>query len=302
MFILDREEALGKNELPISMVMDIIENRAGYCFFGENKNLLTVWTKDNAESFSAIIKNDKIKIIKINGEKCNILFQKNKNCGYVINEELDFKFQYNAEELDNGISRIAVMQKMDKKTFYQAYLKKNEDALIIMHSEEIDKESFPKDVECDENFSIAIANTNLINTSEENIQYYAKEQALGERNSKDLFYEDEEDFEEELLEVNDYEDSEEDLELEDYEQALAQYEKEFCGFAVIENGDLIDGIESYEMIEDVYAELLDKNIYLDESTIRSIEDIFDQIKELSEIRKDLDELNDPSDIDENQDR
>lgn len=302
MFILDREEALGKNELPISMVMDIIENRAGYCFLGENKNLLTVWTKNNAESFSAIIKNDKIKIIKINEEKCNILFQKNKNRGYVINEELDFKFQYNAEELDNGISRIAVMQKMDKKTFYQAYLKKNEDALIIMHSEEIDKESFPKDVECDENFSIAIANTNLINTSEENIQYYAKEQALGEKNSKDLFYEDEENFEEELLEVNDYEDSEEDLEFEDYEQALAQYEKEFCGFAVIENGDLIDGIESYEMIEDVYAELLDKNIYLDESTIRSIEDIFDQIKELSEIRKDFDEPNDPSDIDENQDR
>lgn len=308
MYISNREECLYKNELIISTIIDIMENKTGYCVVGNNNGLL-VWT-DNKEYFSAVIKGEKIKIININGDKTDILIKKDENKGYIINKDLNCKFEYNIEEHDNNIEKISVYEKIENDTFYQTYLRKFDDIVLIMYNEMVNKE----------NYSVSIFNSELINASKEDIQAFAEEVGLGEENDEQEFFKDEEleekqineneseesyeysDDESEYSEIEDENDDYDDNEIEndDYNEYI-QYETEesyeeeneedleqvYDGFYVIENKKLIEGEKAYEIIENVYSELSEWNVFNDYGMINNIEYAYDELSELAKLKEDL---------------
>ena len=312
MYISNREEYLDKNELTISTIIDIIENKVGYCVVGNNNGLL-VWTDNNKEYFSAIIKGDKIKIININGEKTDILIQKNENKGYIINKDLNCKFEYNIEELDNNIEKINIYEKIENDKLYQSYLRKSDDIELIMYNEMVDKE----------NYSVSIFNSKLINASKEDIQAFAEEVGFGEEyDDEQEPFEDDESEEEQIDEDeyeskepyeysgderkykeeyrnNDYDDNEiedddcnkyiqyetEDSYEEENEEDLEELYNEL--FYVIENKELIEGGKAYEIIESVYSELAEWNVFTDYAIINNIEYAYDELLELSKSKDDM---------------
>lgn len=299
MFILEREDILGRNEMFISKVLEILEQKHQCSFIGEKQGIVTVKADEKDESFSAIITDDTIGIIRINGTPCKVFIKIKGDNGRLINKNLGLELQYSIEELENGIQRISIIQNMNNNTFFQSYLHKNDDALIIGYLERVDKSNLPKDTESARDLVITIENNNLINASEEEIQEYALRWALGvKRKNGSLFYELDEgeiNIVDELTsdEINELTDSisddaqtPEDFE---YVQDEENLEMEECSEAyenivVKENGETVDEKSSYEIIDDVYDELLQNDIYMNEATIAEIENIFQQVQELFKLR------------------
>ena len=53
---------------------------------------------------------------------------------------------------------------------------------------------------------------------------------------------------------------------------------------VKENDEFVDKKSSYEIIDDVYDELLQRDIYINESTIAELENIFERVQELFKLK------------------
>ena len=355
MFILEREDILGKNEMSISSVLEILEQKHKCSFLGENQGIVTVKADGNGESFSAIVNDDTIGIIKINEMPCKLFIKINGNNGRVVNKDLGLNLQYSIEELENDIQKISVIQNMNNNTFFQSYLYKNEDALIIGHIEKVDKSNLPEGTGEIRDFCITIENKNLINASEDEIQEYAEKWALGincedknlsKEQSEAKILQDEDEFDEldnaEFDELNEDEfdeldddefdeldedefdeldddefdeldedefdelDDDEFNELDDDEfdelsnnnkiaesvdsdKYAEEREMKLCkevykNIIVKENDEFVDKKSSYEIIDDVYDELLQRDIYINESTIAELENIFERVQELFKLK------------------
>lgn len=296
MFILEREEILGKNELYISNVLDILEQKHKCSFLGEEQGIVTVKSEEKNESFSAVVNEDTIGIIKINEKPCKLFIKLKEDSGQLINKDLGLKFSYSIESLENDIEKISILQNMDNNFFFQSYLYKNDDAIIIAYSEKMDKENILKTQKEPRDFIITIENNNIMNVSEEELQEYASKLKLGaahenidgKHNSDNIEdYEDEEDYKEDIEDEEEYEEY---PDIEDYEEDMEDddeifKEDEYENIIVKENGEIIDKKSTEEMIDDVYDELLQSDIYINESTIAEIENIFLQVQELFKLKE-----------------
>lgn len=295
LFIQEREDILGKNEMFILSVLEILEQKHHCNFMGESQGIVTVKADEKDESFSAIVNDDTIGITKINGTPCKLFIRIKDGRGRLINKDLGLKLQYSIEELENDIQKISIIQNMNNNTFFQSYLYKNEDALIIGYLEKIDKLNLPKDTKPTRDFTITIENNNLVNASEEEIQDYAETWALGVKSKNGrLFYEQSEEENFADKELNDDKIDELDDNIYDEEQFLEDFEseedeediamEEFDNIIVKENGKVLDEESSDEMVCDIYEELLENDIYVNESVIAEIENIFNQLQDLFKLR------------------
>lgn len=288
MFIQERYEMMGKNEMYLSDIMEVFDQKYTSSFIGEKQGVLTVRSEENDANFSAIVNENTVAFFRINGTPCNLVIQVKDGCGRIVNKDLNLKFQYDTEDLDDSIKRISVIQEMNNNSLIQSYLYKNEDALLIGQYEKVDKHNLPKDMKADRDFSVLLENKNLINVSVEEMLEYADNMQLGLKAAT----------KEQLDELGFIErDSDDDIDddelLEDY---IGENEEEefddFSDIVVKENGKELDKISSEEMINDIYDVLLNDDIYFNISTINSVEEVFESVKNIfKEQQKKNDEYN-----------
>lgn len=288
MFIQERYEMMGKNEMYLSDIMEVFDQKYTSSFIGEKQGVLTVRSEENDANFSAIVNENTVAFFRINDTPCNLVIQVKDGCGRIVNKDLNLKFQYDTEDLDDSIKRISVIQEMNNNSLIQSYLYKNEDALLIGQYEKVDKHNLPKDMKADRDFSVLLENKNLINVSVEEMLEYADNMQLGLKAAT----------KEQLDELGFIErDSDDDIDddelLEDYIEENEEEEfDDFSDIVVKENGKELDKISSEEMINDIYDVLLNDDIYFNISTINSVEEVFESVKNIfKEQQKKNDEYN-----------
>jgi hypothetical protein len=355
LFIEERKDILSKNEMCISNIIDILvqEHTSKFIGEGEQQGIVNVTVKGSDEGFSAFFADNLVGFIRVNGKPCNLFIKIDEDCGRLVNKDLNLSFQYKVENFDNDIKKISIIQNIGKNEFFQSYLCKDDDAIIIGHAEKVDKSSLPKEINSKEDIIITVENNNLINVTEEEILEYAEEWDLGTRYEQDAYlvdenteneydeemeyiyekdiegeniYEEKAEFnivydltdeeidnldsdeleemlDEQLQIINELinikeenidleEDLEENIEFYIDDDDLEDYRSEYSNIVVKENNEVVDEMKSYEIIDNLYEELLNEELYVNDSIIYEMEDILEQVQSLFKLRTNQNKEND----------
>lgn len=296
MFLTDTKTILGKNDLLLSEISEIFDELSNSKLVKDVNNLQTMAVESiHGKKALLLINGNTIKIIRINNMLCNVTIQKEGKSFRAINKDLDLQFGYVVEDIGNSIEKISSMVKHDNNVVSQSYVKKNNDAITIIHNEFIDSSNIIGNQ--NKALELFILNEPFAKASNEELIDLSMEYDLGGENSLNEEDDDEiefdDDYEEEYNENIEEEKEALRAYLEDFEIEELSDLDAYEGYIVKENGIDVDAKSAKEMIDDVTADLLSETMYYDEEMIHSLNILFEQINTLIEKKineKDLTDL------------